>query len=94
VLQFFSGLISTLLTLFQLALVVRVFVSWVFPTASSPLIDLARRVTEPLLREIRRLLPVMGGLDWSPLAALLLIQFVDLLQRRFWFWLAGGFSGF
>ena len=34
-------------------------------------------VTEPLLRPIRRLLPVMGGLDISPIILLLVIFFIE-----------------
>jgi YggT family protein len=38
--------------------------------------DFLYRITEPALRPIRRILPVMGGIDLSPLILLLLIQFV------------------
>ncbi|MCW5725493.1 MAG: YggT family protein [Maricaulaceae bacterium] len=33
-------------------------------------------VTEPLLRPIRRILPPLGGLDFSPVVLLLLIGFI------------------
>jgi YggT family protein len=33
-------------------------------------------LTEPLLQPIRQLLPASGGLDFSPLILLLLLQFV------------------
>ncbi len=36
-------------------------------------VDLLYRVTEPVLRPIRRLLPNLGGIDISPVVALLLI---------------------
>ncbi|ACI51677.1 protein of unknown function YGGT [Gluconacetobacter diazotrophicus PA1 5] len=34
------------------------------------------RLTEPVLRPIRNILPVMGNMDFSPLVLLLLIQYV------------------
>ncbi|MBR9825145.1 MAG: YggT family protein [Alphaproteobacteria bacterium] len=34
-------------------------------------------VTEPLLRPIRSVLPTLGGLDFSPIALILLISFVQ-----------------
>ena len=37
------------------------------------------RITEPLYRPIRRLLPDFGGIDFSPLVVLLLIQVLRML---------------
>ncbi|MGE5721685.1 MAG: YggT family protein [Sphingomonadales bacterium] len=39
------------------------------------------RMTEPLYRPIRRLLPDFGGIDFSPLVVLLLIAAVRILLR-------------
>ena len=39
------------------------------------------RLTEPLYRPIRRLLPDFGGIDFSPLVVLLLIAAVRILLR-------------
>ncbi len=38
--------------------------------------DFLYKVTEPALRPIRSVLPIFGGVDLSPLIALLLIQYV------------------
>jgi YggT family protein len=38
--------------------------------------DFLYRVTEPALRPIRRFMPNFGGIDLSPMIALLLIQFI------------------
>ena len=51
--------------------------SWV--QARSPVSDLLDRLVAPLLSPIRRHLPLMGGVDLSPLALLLLLQVVSLL---------------
>jgi YggT family protein len=47
--------------------------------------DFVCRVTEPMLRPIRRVLPVIGGVDLSPLVAILLLLFVQqvLLNLRY-----------
>jgi YggT family protein len=42
-------------------------------------LDILNRVTDPLLRPIRRLIPPMGGLDLSPMIVLLIIY---VLQRE------------
>jgi YggT family protein len=51
--------------------------SWV--QAHSPVTDLLDRLVAPLLSPIRRHLPLMGGVDLSPLALLVLLQVVSLL---------------
>ena len=37
------------------------------------------RLTEPLYRPIRRVLPVMGGLDFAPLVVLVLMQILNII---------------
>jgi YggT family protein len=48
-------------------------------------LDFLYRVTEPALRPIRQFVPVLGGLDISPLILLLIIWFVrmELQQLEF-----------
>jgi YggT family protein len=42
--------------------------------------DVAYKITEPVLRPIRRILPSFGGLDLSPVVLILLLYFIrDLL---------------
>lgn len=43
------------------------------------IVDLLYRVTEPVLRPIRRFLPNLGGIDISPVVALLLIIVIQHL---------------
>jgi YggT family protein len=50
------------------------------------LTDFIYRVTEPVLRPIRELIPAfMGSIDFSPLVAFLLIRLVDTLLYRILF---------
>lgn len=53
-------------------LVLEAVFSWINPYA--PLAPLARALNEPLLRPLRRIIPLIGNVDLSPLAALLLLQ--------------------
>ncbi len=34
-------------------------------------------VVEPMLRPIRRYVPVVGGIDWSPMILILLLEFIQ-----------------
>ncbi len=52
--------------------IVYAVLSWV--QAQSPLSDLLERLVAPPLAPIRRLLPLVGGIDLSPLALLVLLQ--------------------
>jgi YggT family protein len=54
------------------------------------IVDIINRVTEPLLRPIRRIVPPLGGLDLSPMILLLIIY---ILQREIMIVLARGYLG-
>lgn len=42
----------------------------------SPLIQALDTITEPILEPIRRVMPRLGMIDFSPLVAILLIEFI------------------
>ena len=68
--------VTILLNVFQLALFIRVVMSW-FPLSSSAarsVMDVVVRITEPVLGPIRRALPSFGGIDISPIVAILLLS--------------------
>ncbi|MGH2358639.1 MAG: YggT family protein [Candidatus Limnocylindria bacterium] len=52
----------------------RVIISWVMPMGGGGLVAFVYQVTEPILAPIRRILPATGGIDFSPLIAILLIS--------------------
>jgi YggT family protein len=71
-----------LATVFWLLLVVRVVLSWTNPTGGGGLTAFVYQATEPILAPIRRVLPPTGGIDWSPLVAMLLVgAIVQVLSR-------------
>ncbi len=70
---------STLL-LYTILIFAQAILSFV-PGARSPLTSLLDSLCEPVLRPIRRLLPVIGGLDFSPLVAILGLTALRILLR-------------
>ena len=58
-------------------LIVHAVMSWV--QARSPLADVIARLCEPILRPFRRIIPLVGGIDLSPLAVLVLLQVVMIV---------------
>ncbi len=59
-----------------LAIFARVILSWVPTRLPFGLNDFVFSVTEPILGPIRRMLPAAAGMDFSPLIALIVIQYV------------------
>lgn len=69
-----------MLQVLQVLILVRVVMSWVVsPTSGNPLVEGVRRVTDVILVPLQRIIPPMGGLDLSPMAALFLIWFLQNL---------------
>jgi len=71
-------LVLGLLQLYTWVIIIRALISWVSPDPYNPIVRTLAVVTEPVLRPLRRLAPPhkLGGIDLSPLIAILLIQFV------------------
>ena len=65
--------------LFQVLIFVYALLSFIAPGTYSPVAGLLSSLCEPLLRPLRRLLPVLGGLDFSPLVALIGLQALLIL---------------
>ena len=58
-------------------LIIEAIFSWVNPQA--PLAPFVRALNDPLLRPLRRVVPLVGGLDLSLLVALILLQILQVL---------------
>ena len=74
-----AALLSKLLYLYTFAIFVQVIASWVSPGSRSAVLDLVDSLTEPVLRPLQRRLPPLGGLDLSPMLALMLLQLALML---------------
>lgn len=59
-----------------IAIFIRVILSWVQTRLPFGINDFAFAVTEPILGPIRRMLPAATGMDFSPLIALIAIQYL------------------
>ena len=68
--------VQLLATVVWLLLIARVLLSWTNPTGGGGLTAFIYQATEPILAPIRRVLPPTGGIDWSPLVAMLLVGVV------------------
>ncbi len=72
------GLLQLAVSGLTALLVVYAVLSWL-PNASSMLSELIARLAEPLVRPLRRYIPLIGGVDLSPLAAIVLLQVAGIV---------------
>ncbi len=85
----FYILIAKLLGVYQLIIFVWVVLGWLQMYNALPysrplhiIMEILYRLTEPVLGFFRRLLPPMGGLDLSPLIAILGIEVLIMILRK------------
>jgi YggT family protein len=81
-LVFLEAFVNVLAQALVLAIFVRVIMSWVPMRLPLGLNELVWNVSEPVLAPIRRYMPIAGGMDFSPLIALLLIQVIASIILR------------
>ena len=79
------GILVTLVSALQQVLILLVVLSVILSFFMDPFHPIRRgldRLVEPMLNPIRRVVPLVGMLDFSPLILIILIQIVgDLLVR-------------
>lgn len=66
------GLLRVAIGAVMVLLIIHAVMSWV--QARSPMLGIVERLAEPLLRPVRRVLPTLGGIDFSPLVLIVLLQ--------------------
>ena len=74
-----TELLKLVINIFFYAVMIQIIISWINPGAYNPATVILSRLTEPLLRPARRVLPPIGGLDLSPLIVLIGLQLLIIL---------------
>jgi YggT family protein len=66
------------LTIFMWIVIARAILSWVSPDPYNPIVRFINNVTEPVLYQVRRRIPLsFGGIDFSPIIILLAVIFLQ-----------------
>jgi len=78
---FLFNFIDFLCEVLSLTIIARVILSWFSPRPTNRLAIILYRVTEPLLAPLRRIIPRVGMLDFTPLVAIILLQLARYLIR-------------
>ena len=73
-----AKVIDVVLTVYMWIIVARALISWVNPDPYNKIVIFLYRVTEPVLRPLRRLIPRHNlPIDFAPLIVLLVIMFLQ-----------------
>jgi YggT family protein len=72
-----ASILSLIIRIEVILIFARVLLSW-FPGIPPwhPMVRLLAAVTDPILLPFRRMLPTLGGLDFSPIVAIIVLQLV------------------
>lgn len=72
-------LIYLILRIYLFVILIYVILSWISPGGYHPVAHLLHMIAEPVLRPFRNFIPLIGGIDLSPLFALIAIQALTML---------------
>ena len=74
-----AKVLGVVLNIYMWVIIIRALLSWVNPDPYNPIVQFLTRVTEPVLRPIRKLVPAYRlGIDLSPLIVILIIYFLEI----------------
>jgi YggT family protein len=76
------GITGLLVNIYFFALLAMIILSWVAPGSKNPAIYLLYQITEPVMAPLRKVLPSMGGLDFSPILVFILINVIQIGLRH------------
>jgi YggT family protein len=65
--------------IFMAAVIAQIVLSWVAPGGYNPVIGVIQALSEPMLRPARRLLPPLGGLDFSAMVVVIVLNLLLML---------------
>jgi len=72
-------LLRTILYIYLFIIIIQVIISWINPNIYNPITTIMYQISEPILKQIRQFIPSSGGLDFSPLVALIIINLLMIL---------------
>lgn len=76
------GVAGLLVKIYFFALLAMIILSWVAPGSANPAVFLLYQITEPVMAPVRRVIPPLGGLDFSPILVFVLINVVQIALRN------------
>jgi YggT family protein len=81
-----EALLGTLLSIINIyiwVVIIAALITWVNPDPSNPIVQILRRLTEPVYRKMREFFPTsFNGIDFAPIILILALQFLSQILIR------------
>lgn len=74
-----TKLISLLFYVYIFSIFIMAIISWINPGSYNPVAALLASLTEPLMRPLRKVIPPVGGIDLTPMLALIILYVAHML---------------
>ncbi|MEM9161566.1 MAG: YggT family protein [Cyanobacteria bacterium P01_F01_bin.4] len=77
-LQLLAQALAQFISIYTVLLIIRILLTW-FPNIdwSNPLLSALGQITDPYLNLFRSIIPAIGGIDFSPILAFIVLQFIS-----------------
>ncbi|MBI3978752.1 MAG: YggT family protein [Chloroflexi bacterium] len=82
ILEVFYNFVFYLTQILTFAIFIRALLSWFPLRPENPLVIIMHQITEPVLQPLRRVVPMIGMIDITPLVAILLLQLIGGMVPR------------
>jgi len=76
-----GDLITSIIWVYIIALILQAIMSWVGSTQGNPVAPLVNSLTAPIVRPIRKVVPLIGAMDLSPMVAILGLYVLLIVVR-------------
>ena len=77
-----GDLLKTIIWVYIIALILQAVISWVGSAQGNPVSPLINSLTNPILRPIRKVVPLIGMMDLSPLVAILGLNILLIIVQN------------
>ncbi len=81
--EFLLTFIRLLFMALNIAILARILLTWIPIDPFHPIVRILNQITEPILGPARRIIPPIGGMDFSPIIVLFLLNIVERLVLNF-----------
>jgi len=81
-----AQILHMVINIYIWVVIISALITWVKPDPYNPIVQVLRRLTEPVYEFIRRYIPtVIGGIDLAPIIIIIGLQFLDLFAVKLLF---------
>lgn len=81
-----AQILHMVINIYIWVVIISALITWVKPDPYNPIVQVLRKLTEPVYEFIRKYIPTMiGGVDLAPIIIILSLQFLDLFAVKLLF---------